>query len=465
MFKTFLKIKNKLLAFYRRHLFICGAMELSNLVTKTFGAKGKLIANFAGVETITTKDGFNVSGMYKSSNPYKLAGAKLIAQASLKTLQEVGDGTTGTVVIASHFLPLKLSRMEIEEIENEVKDVLKLIDGKAKKIKTVADLKKIAMIASNFDSEIAEAVSQNINLFGVNGSYIIEEGRVPGITAIHKSGFTFDSGYLSNSFVNDKSGAAILKNPALLIARDDYGISDIIETVNACIKNKQSLLIIGNPDDQTLASIVQNHLNGVLQFCAVPPPYFGVKRDNFIADINKINSFPGAIKQVIVRKHSITIEHDTDLTDYIKQILNTDTLSTEEAEHNKMRAARLSGSVVIFKIGANNVGELKERKDRLEDTILSTLSSLKSGYVKGGGYTLYELSSSVSNRHLMKALQKPYLTILKNSEIKPDGKFINVLTGLNNTDDIIDSAAVIKAELKNAISVAKIFMNIADVTV
>ena len=65
----------------------------------------------------------------------------------------------------------------------------------------------------------------------------------------------------------------------------------------------------------------------------------------------------------------------------------------------------------------------------------------------------------------MKALQKPYLTILKNSEIKPDGKFINVLTGLNNTDDIIDSAAVIKAELKNAISVAKIFMNIADVTV
>jgi len=348
---------------------------------------------------------------------------------------------------------------------NSIDDVLKLIDGKAKKIKTVAELKKIAMIASNFDSEIAEAVSQNINLFGANGSYIIEEGRVPGITAIHKSGFTFDSGYLSNSFVNDKSGAAILKNPALLIARDDYGISDIIETVNACIKNKQSLLIIGNPDDQTLMSIIDNHLKGVLQFCAVPPPYFGVKRDNFIADINKINSFPGAIKQVIVRKHSITIEHDTDLTDYIKQILNTDTLSTEEAEHNKMRAARLSGSVVIFKIGANNVGELKERKDRLEDTILSTLSSLKSGYVKGGGYTLYELSSSVSNRHLMKALQKPYLTILKNSEIKPDGKFINVLTGLNNTDDIIDSAAVIKAELKNAISVAKIFMNIADVTV
>ena len=134
----------------------------------------------------------------------------------------------------------------------------------------------------------------------------------------------------------------------------------------------------------------------------------------------------------------------------------------------EQRLAMLNGSVAVVKVGADSKIELKEKKDRIEDSIYAVKAALKEGIVPGGGVALLNAVKNTpfegeGEQILAKAVESPFYTILSNAGLEDishkklkDGEGIDVTCGcIKNMiqTGIIDPVLVTKSALKNAISV------------
>ena len=133
----------------------------------------------------------------------------------------------------------------------------------------------------------------------------------------------------------------------------------------------------------------------------------------------------------------------------------------------EQRLAMLSGSVGVINVGANSKVELKEKKDRVEDSIYAVKAALKEGIVAGGGIALLNAANSIKienegEKALTNSIKSPFKTIMANAGIEkytvPDenGVGYNVITGevvSMIASGIVDPVLVTKTALKNAVSV------------
>ena len=127
----------------------------------------------------------------------------------------------------------------------------------------------------------------------------------------------------------------------------------------------------------------------------------------------------------------------------------------------------LTGYVGVIKVGANSKVELKEKKDRVEDSIYAVKAALQEGIVPGGGSALLNAAQSITPKNigekiLAKAIKSPFTTIMANAGIEnyetptKKGVGFDVITGKSVDmvkSGIVDPALVTKTALKNAVSV------------
>jgi len=89
------KAKTKLLA---------GIEKLASAVISTLGPNGRnviLAKNEGGVlNPISTKDGVSVAKFIDLKDPIENVGAQMLKQASIKTANQAGDGTTTSTLLA-----------------------------------------------------------------------------------------------------------------------------------------------------------------------------------------------------------------------------------------------------------------------------------------------------------------------------------------------------------------------------
>ena len=159
-----------------------------------------------------------------------------------------------------------------------------------------------------------------------------------------------------------------------------------------------------------------------------------------------------------------------DVKDLIKQLkkeLKTTKINGKKHLLEK-RLSRLGGKVGVVKVGANSEVELKEKADRVEDSICATKAAIKEGILPGGGIALLNASdnirpSSIGEEILLKAIQAPFEVIMSNAGITKfeyptkKGRGYNVVTGEvvdMVKSGIVDPLLVTKSALKNAASVA-----------
>jgi len=68
----------------------------------------------------------------------------------------------------------------------------------------------------------------------------------------------------------------------------------------------------------------------------------------------------------------------------IKQQMTT-TTSDYDKEKLQERLAKLAGGVAVLYIGASSEVEMKEKKDRVDDSLHATRAAIEEGIVPGGG--------------------------------------------------------------------------------
>ena len=365
---------------------IKGAVKI---IGSTLGPDGKLVAittenpNTHASETILTKDGYKVSQSIKDTS----AGANFVRQVCKRQVREVGDGTTSVAVLLAHLVDYSLKDLfALQQLEKPLKDYLEKVA--VKKIDKES-LFNLAMVSSNGDVKISDTVATVVGKNGKDGHYIVEERDQDGITSEQIKGYVLDSGYSNQAFVNTKTGVEMV-NPVVFI-KDYMSLSDIAPVASQAMQENRPFLCIGQCDEQALASLVDNHIKGVGQFCNIALSAVGNKRADLVADLTVLAP---NVNKVHITRHMATFEYDeSDETKQLAKAIENEskTLSGAEKAWCKERLARLESKIAKIYVGAETTAQMVEIKDRLEDAILAVMQGFD-GYVKGAGQALAEFS-------------------------------------------------------------------------
>lgn len=480
---------------------MAGVEKLASAVKSTLGASGKcVIYEDALGRPVITKDGVTVAQSVVLMDPVENLGATLIKEAANNTVKEAGDGTTTATVIAHALLKNILASDSAEKVrvvkdglESGMQKVINHLDNS--RIPIDGDmLKQVATISCNNDQELGYKIGEAYEKVGKDGVVLMEESDTNETHVEFVDGVQFDSAIKSPHLVTDKDkGISVLDNPYVLIVSSPIpNIRQIQAILEHVIKNKRSLLIVADVEQQPFQTLVANKVKGNIKINIVDLPGFGPTRQETIEDLailtgaTVINEALGddldlvSIDMLGEVKKSVTdakntvlqIEHETaGLEERIENVREAVKKETNPFFRKKLeqRLSMLTGKVGVIKVGADSKVELKEKKDRVEDAIYATKAAYKEGIVPGGGVALLNASqklkaSGLGEELLFASIRAPYDTILENAHLQDvdeptlKGRGINVITGKQSNMikvGIIDPVLVTKSALKNAVSVVK----------
>jgi len=452
-----IELKTKLLS---------GVKKLNDSVSSTLGPAGRtvLIKGEYGQLTVT-KDGVSVAKAFKElEDPIESTGAELVQKVSIKSSNEVGDGTTTGTLLAYAILEEGLKHVTAGQNAVEIK---KGIDAAVSELKTalvnltedISDnqqIKEVATISGNNDEEIGNLIATALEKVGRDGVVAIEESKSGETSLEIVEGMQFDRGYKSPYFVTDNNTmTATLDNPYILIYNGRIGsVNELVNALTIANSETKSLLIVAEDiDGEALALTIVNKMRGVVNVVAVKAPDFGDRRTMALEDLaiitggqvlskdkgHKLDKIDvatlkkcmGTARTATIGKDKTTIvdgkgeeEAITARAEEIKsQIDNAN--SPFEREKLQERLGKLIGGVAIINVGGNSELEIREKKDRVEDALFATKAALEEGIVVGGGTALLYARKSITfegsndfilgKRIVYRAVAAPFQKILTNA--------------------------------------------------
>ena len=493
-----------------------GIDKVNKAVSVTMGPFGRnvLIEKEHG-QVASTKDGVTVAKTITLEDPIENMAATVIKQAAEKTVNAAGDGTTTSTVLAHSIASQALDitayastnatqvKRGIEAAVKQVVEALKII---SQPVASETQIRQIATLSANGDTEIGELVATALDKVGRDGIVTVEESRSGETSLEVVEGMQFDRGYKSHYMVTDNNTmTAVLDKPLLLLVDGRItAVKDLLPILETVSSDNRSLLIIAEDiDGEALATLIVNKMRGSLKVAAVKAPDFGERRLLILEDIAtltggtvvssqkgmKLTAFNkqwfGEARTITVGKDTTTIVDGKGETEAIEtRILELKaqidkSSSPYEIEKLQERLAKMIGGVAIINVGGGTEIEMKEKKDRLDDALQATKAALDEGILPGAGVALLRARKSIDltgNNDKSKganivfiACGKPFKQIIENAgedatdwwiELsKCDDNIVPDLLGSNHVVDafeagIIDPTKVVRSALENAANAA-----------
>ena len=449
-----------------------GVKKLADAVTSTLGPNGRnvIIEQQMGNPT-STKDGVTVAKAVELEDKIENIGAQLVKQASIKTADGAGDGTTTSTLLASEIYNSgiqSIANYNVTEVSRGIAKatemVVEYLEDNSREITDEDQLRQVATISANNDPEVGELIASSMDKVGREGVVTIEESRTGETYLEVVEGMQFSRGYKSIYFVTDNNSmTATLSNPQILIVdKKVTAAKELLPILEACsAQNKPLLIIADDIDGEALSTLVVNKMRGTLQVVAVKAPEFGDRKKAMMEDIATLTggqvvspekgmrldkfdvNWLGSSRKVTVGKDETTIVDGKGDTEAIEQrveeikSLIDNSNSPFEKETLQDRLGRLIGGVAIVHVGGQSELEMKEKKDRVEDALHATKAALEEGILPGGGVALlnaaYKLefeggeidfgseSEAEGYNILTKAISKPLQKILANAGFSEPG--------------------------------------------
>src|SRR5216117_3332071 len=401
-----------------------GVSKLAKALTATLGPKGRnvVVDKKWGSPTIT-KDGVSVAKEIELEDAYENMGAQMVREVASKTSDIAGDGTTTATVLAEgiyseglKYVTSGANPIGIQRgINKAVEAAVEHLDKIAKKVKDKDEIKQVATVSANWDTQIGEIISDAMDKVGKDGTITVEEAKSMDTTLEVVEGMQFDKGYLSPYFVTDSEAMECKLEDCyvLLFEKKISNLNDFLQLLEKLAKTGKAMLVIAEEvEGEALATLVVNKLRGTLNACAVKAPGFGDRRKAMCEDIAiltggrfisedlgiKLESLElkdlGRAKRVVVEKENTTIVEgygkSSEIQGRVGQIRRQIEETTSDYDREKLqeRLAKLAGGVAVINVGAATETEMKEKKARVEDALHATRAAVEEGIVPGGGVAL-----------------------------------------------------------------------------
>lgn len=493
-----------------------GINTIASAVKITLGPKGKnVVLDRKFTTPLLTNDGVSIAKEIELADPFENMGANLIKEASIKTNDDAGDGTTTACVLAESIVNTGLKNISSganpiilrKGIEKAISTAVSHLQNISKPVSSQKEIAQIASISAGSE-EIGNLISSAFSQVGKDGVITIEESKTSQTTLKTTQGLEFDRGYISPYMATQNQPYITLENPYILVTdKKLVNLNDLLPIFEQVIQSTRPLLIIADDvDGEVLSTIIVNNMRGVFTAVAVKCPSFGDKQKAYLEDISVLTSASFISKDLGYDLKALSLDHlgeasfakiSKDKTtiiggktnqeqlsqklEYIKS-LSLETLDEYEKVVFEDQLARLSGGIAVIEVGANSELEMREKKLRIEDALSATKSASKEGIVIGGGCALVScipevkaLANSLCGDEksgaeiVAAALESPLRQIAKNAGVDDGVVLNNVMlnldknTGYNALTDtyenmfesgIIDPTKVARCALENAGSVA-----------
>ncbi|RJQ28732.1 chaperonin GroEL [Candidatus Parcubacteria bacterium] len=507
-----------------------GIDKLATAVTMTLGPRGRavVVEKSYGAPQVTF-DGVTVAKEIELEDKYENLGAEFLKQAADKTNDNVGDGTTTSVVLAHALIEegekaIREKGFNVIQLAEELKKqsigIIASLEAQKEEINDVKKIEEVATLSAK-DKEIGKLIAEVIETVGREGVVTIDDSNTVGNSHEIVEGMQFDRGYISQYMItNQERMEASLEDPFILVT--DKKISSVQEILPVLEKvigtgRKELVIFADDIDGEALTTLVLNKIRGVFTVLGIKAPGFGDRKKEMLQDIaivtggtfvseevgKKFDSVEisdlGSARRVVSDKDKTTIvggkgdkklisDRIVELKTQLKKIE-----SDYEKEKLEERIGKLASGVAVIKVGAPTESAQKELKQRVEDAVAATRAAMEEGIVPGGGIALLNAAlkmksekggsavSEAAHAILMHAVEAPITAIVLNSgenpskvlsELKQEKR--NEWHGFNAFENsigdlksmgIIDPLKVTKTAFTNAISVAANYLTIGAAVV
>ena len=452
-----------------RERIIAGVNLAANAVAVTYGPNGRnaIIRTNEGVKI--TKDGYHTAMMVNDKDPYISMGIDIIQNICRKTAKDIGDGTSTSAILAREIVnkyqdtkdPIATSR----KLQKYVSDVIEELRLHKKEITGIDDLVKVATVSANNDPVIGKLVAETFEKVGKDGIVTFEESEDVKDRVDYSEGFRIDNGYSSPYFINTPKGNCELENVMVYISDTKMEeVNKVVELADSAVRAKKSLLLIAPEFDSEILVFLSQNLE-LLKSCTVISPNHRNFREIMLRDMRELLGPSSTCKKVIITKNNTTflgcssnIEEVKKIVENIRQTISEGQLNEYDLAFFKKRLANFTAGIATIYVGGYSQVEMKERYDRVEDSVYATQAAMTDGILAGGGTSLSEVWND-------KACDKDFadfLDLLKTPQriLKTTDK---TSEDMYNTG-VIEPFLVTKTVLENAVSTASLVLT-ADVAI
>lgn len=496
-----------------------GCELVARAVGSTMGPGGKYVMNDEfNLYPRVTKDGVSVARMlYFLEDKYARMAAQVMVNAADKQVNESGDGTTCTIVLAYEILKLGMKAIRDGANPADVRDgirsgmekVLKILKERSRSVVgeiggcNEMDMRHVATIACNGNKEIANYIVDAIIAVGKHGIVDHEKSSNGKHSLEIKNGYQWDKGMTAPHFCTDREKMKVEFKDARVLVTDQpiqwvRQLQPMFKKLEEAGMLQVPLVIIGRVSGEALGMLANNAANGKLKVVVAEAPGDYEDKKLYTGDIATLTGATVVTEEKNMRmekfelgylgecgkfisslKHSVIVEGKGDTKETVASIENHLTesdIGDPERELSKTRLAKLTGGVAVIKVGGKTETEQSEIDDRVDDAVRATLAAKEEGIVEGGGYALaraasicnWDNSCTKEEMVLMNSCSVPFHKIMENASCDITGFFGKENSGYdakerrNRVDlfvaGIIDPLKVIRTALENAVSVATMLL-------
>lgn len=445
-----------------------GVKVATSAIRLTYGPSGQnaVVENEMYPYHQVANDAQTIIQAIQLDDPIQKQGLGFLKELMDKQHKDSGDGRKTTCIMTEEILSMGYaSKLSGLQLKRELDALIPFIERKINETRTqieVNEVEKIATIAGE-SKEIGRLIGEIYQRIGADGIIAPEPSGTFETSYSIIEGVRFgDTGYLSPYMAHNSKYAAIYENPTILVTKRKIGhlndINPLLEALNN--QGKKDLVIFTDDMDSGVASImVKAHQDKVVNILIIKAPvlwknyvfedFAKVVGATIVEDATGINyknlemKHLGTCAKITVDKDETTIIPNVDFSEHIqrlKDIKDNDSL---------LRLSWLQTKTAILKLGANSESELSYIRLKTEDAINASRLALKDGVVQGGGKCLDDIACFMPHTYggaiLAKALSAPLEQNLKNMGLEEPNW---------SDEEILDSAAVIKNAVRNAIALA-----------
>lgn len=500
-----------------------GFFTVCEAVSQTMGAQGKLaiMENEILGNPKVTKDGISTAKKIFFAHPEKNIGANLAKQIAAKTLVTAGDATTTSLVFAKALVEnskkkkwfgLKSAYFYNKRVEQGMEEAYKDFCSYVKALSQEVDdnaIKKIATVSSNNNSEIGDLVFRAYKAVGKGGIIDVQENHNSSFSDLDISkGMRLSNGWENPFLINNQKNAKFEGDDAVVVIYEGYlggdeVVQNFLQQVRNDSPNRPIVIIAERFHEDTVIKITDLHQRGVLNITLVQCPEYDVKRKALLEDVAVFTGgevflqggedkkiVAGVADKVIVTENSCSFIKNTPTEESKAKVeeLKGQLEEVTDKDFIKRRIQNLEGVSATILVGGISESEIKEKFDRVDDSVRSVESAQEEGWISGGGSALVYIAELMRGKKIgseetqfgynivLSALEAPFKQVCANANRdyrkylrgpqKIYGRGYNAFTDQRANlieDNIIDSTKSIRTALENAMSVAKLLLNTAIV--
>lgn len=424
--------------------------HVADIVCSTMGPGGRTVAIHMPSGVMSTKDGVTVARYLNLKDKLDNMLAMMAIDAAGKTVKEVGDGTTSTVLLFKTIYNnlVESGIYDIDKfavcagVDQAVAEVIQYINDN--KVNLVVDgkidlhlLTDVAVVSANGDVDLGLLIAELVSAVGENGILEVKDSNGPDTYSDKVDGYVFNT-MPFKQFFGAGSGVMEFVNPFILladIAISDYDdIRDIVAAwKDQCIDGgvlRPLVMIVSDIDGSALSTLTLAAKNG-LPIMVVKAPAFGGMRYDYMKDLQLLtganqvfshitgnvferfgkgceyyekNEFGQAAKVIMKKDKCIIVPAtekvvygDEDSVMYLRSDVDSlvkslkDQIESSEYEGEKAylkdRVSRLVSGMGTIYVGGNSDMEINYRKMVVDDVQRACFAALRNGIVPGCGIT------------------------------------------------------------------------------